>query len=276
MIGFDFEYYRPRSLQEAAGLFQRLKAAGKCPVYYAGGTELITFSRVDRIQMGAVIDIKAIPETFACGIRDRELVIGASVTLSDLFDHPVFPLLAVTGGRVADRTARNKITVGGNLLSHFIYKEAVLPFLLADSRMLLAGPRGLTTASIIERFDRELRLADGEWLVQMMTDQKYLSMPYFSVKKRKSDVIGYPLLTLAALKTEEGIRLAISGLCDFPFRSGAIENILNDRSLSQKERIKQAIHRIPAPVRDDWLGSREYRLFVLKNTLEDMFQALGG
>jgi xanthine dehydrogenase molybdenum-binding subunit len=276
MIGFDFDYYRATSIPMAIDLFQRLKARGKNPVYYSGGTELITLSRLDQVQMGAVIDIKGIPETFAYGFQGRDFVIGAAKTLSELFDQPAFPLLARTGGRVADRTARNKITIGGNLCSAFIYREGVLPFLLTESHLLIAGQQGLRKVSIIERFDRELRLADGEWLVQILTDRKYLTMPFFSVKKRKIDVVGYPLLTIAALKSDEGIHVAFSGLCDFPFRSKTIETIINDQRLSKQERIDQVIHRLPAPVRDDWLGSAEYRLFVLKNTLDDMFLALEG
>jgi xanthine dehydrogenase molybdenum-binding subunit len=103
-----------------------------------------------------------------------------------------------------------------------------------------------------------------------------LQLPFFSVKKRKLDLVDYPLLTLAALKIGDFIRVAFSGLTSYPFRSAEVEDILNDRDSPPEERIRRAIQKLPSPILDDWLGSADYRLFVLKNTLADMFAALEG
>jgi xanthine dehydrogenase molybdenum-binding subunit len=62
MIEFDFEYYRPSTIEEAVGLYHTLHTSGKMPIYYSGGTEIITLARSGQIMMGAVIDIKGISE----------------------------------------------------------------------------------------------------------------------------------------------------------------------------------------------------------------------
>jgi CO/xanthine dehydrogenase FAD-binding subunit len=276
MIEFDFEYYRPSTIEEAVRLYHALDSNGKNPIYYSGGTEVITMARLGQIEMGAVIDIKGISECRVYGYRGQDLVIGSSVTLTQLSEVPEFPLLGVTGSRVADHTARNKITIGGNICGEIMYREAVLPLLLAESRVVIAGINGVRTVPILNVFRQRLLLGRGEWLVQIITDYRILQFPFFSVKKRKLDLIDYPLLTLSALKSGDFIRVAFSGLTSYPFRSAEIEDILNDRNSPQEERIQRTIHKLPAPVLDDWLGSADYRLFVLKNTLADMFAALEG
>jgi len=49
MIPFDFEYYRPKKIKEAIQLFNRLKSSGREPIYYGGGTEIISMARVHNI-----------------------------------------------------------------------------------------------------------------------------------------------------------------------------------------------------------------------------------
>jgi CO/xanthine dehydrogenase FAD-binding subunit len=271
MIDFDFEYFKPKSIQEAVYLFDKLDQQGKSPVYYSGGTEILTFARLNYYQFGSVIDLKGIDARQAYGFQGDQLVIGACVTLNQLSEAPAFPLLAETASQVADHTTRNKITVGGNATGEIIYKEALLPFLLAESSLVIAGRQGIRTVLVTQLFDQTLQLNRGEILLQFLTDRARLHDPYFTVKKRKIDRIDYPLLTLAALKTEGQIRLALSGLLPYPIRYIPIEAILNNDSYDRETKIEQVITRLPGPVLNDWLGSSAYRVFVLKNTLEDMF-----
>jgi CO/xanthine dehydrogenase FAD-binding subunit len=77
--------------------------------------------------------------------------------------------LTEVASEVTDQTARNKITIGGNICGRIIYREAVLPFLLADGQVLLAGPGGFRTMPINQIFDQTLQLEQGELLVQRGT-----------------------------------------------------------------------------------------------------------
>lgn len=70
--------------------------------------------------------------------------------------------------------------------------------------------------------------------------------------------------------------MAFSGLCAFPFRATAMEFAINNNQMSVEERIENTVLRIPAPVLDDIRGSREYRLFVLRNILRDMLEHFEG
>jgi len=276
MIPFNFEYYKPPSIQKAVEMFQQLQRQGKNPMYFSGGTEMITFARMNAIQPRAVIDLKSIPECTIFEVQNDKLVIGACVPLSSISASQLFPLLGITAQGAADQTARNKITLGGNICGEIYYREAVLPLLLSDSRMVIAGPQGLKEMSIHHVFLQRMRLEKGEFLVQTITAREYLSMPFVHFKKRQIGNVGYPLVTVAALIKESRIRTAFSGVCAFPFRSIEIDQALNNSAVSLGEGIDQAVDKLPGAVLNNTEGSADYRKFVLKNTLAEAVKTLKG
>jgi CO/xanthine dehydrogenase FAD-binding subunit len=276
LISYDFEYYLPSSIKEAIQLFEALNGEGKEPIYFSGGTEIITLGRLNEVKTGAVIDIKQIPDCQVFLLQEEFLITGAAKTLTSIEEANLFPLLSKTVSEIADRTARNKITAGGNVCGQIFYREAVLPFLLTESLMVIAGNEGIRTVSINDIFNQRLLLEYGEFLVQIKTDQSYLHQPFVSIKRRRQWNTGYPLITVAALKAGGMIRIAISGLTTFPFRSKQMEGILNNSGLSLDERIHHAVETLMVPPLDDSEGSFQYRLFVLKNTLRDVFHQIEG
>ncbi|CRK81009.1 FAD binding domain-containing protein [Neobacillus massiliamazoniensis] len=276
MLPFDFEYFKPETLEKAVDLYHSLKQQGKQPMYILGGTELITLGRINLVYTDAVIDLKEIAECKAMEFRGDFLVLGSALTLTQIEEANPFPLLTKTSSEIADHTARGKITLGGNICAQIYYREAVLPFLLADSQIVIVGAEGIRVVPINEIFQEQLKLMPGEFLVQMATEKRFISAQHFAVKRRQQWDIGYPLITLAALKIEEKVRVAISGLCPFPFRSIEVEAALNVRDQSMGERIARAIQVLPDPILDDVEGSADYRLFVLQNLLIDCLTVLEG
>ena len=273
MLPFDFEYYRPETLNEAVELFQFLDQQGKQPMFFSGGTELITLGRINLAYTEAVIDIKDISECKMMQVSGDQVILGSTLSLTKIEEANLFPLLTKTASGVADHTARGKITLGGNICARIFYREAVLPFLLADSKVLLIGPNGKKIVPINEIFQGQLGLEKGEFLVQIATENRFIRAPFFSVKRRQQWDTGYPLITIAALKVNQQIRVGISGLCPFPFRSKEIEAALNNIGQSAEARVAGAIAVLPQPILDDVEGSAEYRLFVLRNLFFDLLVA---
>lgn len=276
MISFDFEYYKPTSIDEAIQLYKSLDDKGKNPRYFSGGTEIITLGRVNKLITGAVIDLKGIPDCLVLKKEEDKVTIGSSQTLTNIRETAFFPFLNKAIVEIADHTARNKITLGGNICANIIYRETILPLLLTESEVIIATSQGLKRCPLSEVFDEQLNLEQGEFVVQIITEVSETNLPFLSVKKRRQWDVGYPLLTTAALKKNETIKFAFSGLCSYPFRSIEMEDTLNNQQLSIESRIDKAIQLIPAPVLNDVHGSAAYRLFVLRNTLEDVFAALEG
>lgn len=270
MLSTNIEYYKPTTIKEALELFYFFKSKNKRPMYYAGGTEILTLGRLNLIDLEVIIDIKGIKECLTFEYNQDFLVTGGALSLSFIEENNLFPLLSKTSMGIADHTARNKITLCGNLCGQIFYREAVLPFLLCDSQVNIAGLNGIQTFPIEQIFNQTFRLEGGQLLVQLLTEMKYINLPFVSIKKRQQWETGYPLLTIASIKIDHQLRFAFSGLCPFPFRSKQMEGELNNSSFTLEERIHRALEFIPGDVLDDVEGSKEYRLFVLRNTLEEI------
>lgn len=276
MLPFDFDYYKPATLKEAVDLYQYLDQHGKQPMFFSGGTELITLGRIDLAYTEAVIDIKDIPECNVMQVSGEYLLLGSTLSLTKIEEANLFPLLTKTASQVADHTARGKISLGGNICARIFYREAVLPFLLSDSQVLIVGPEGKKMVPINEIFLEKLQLKKGEFLVQLATETRFIKAPFFSFKRRQQWDTGYPLITVAALKIGQEVRVAISGFCPFPFRSKELEASLNKRDLPAVSRIDEGVSKLPKPILDDVEGSAKYRLFVMRNLLMDVLAVLDG
>ncbi|HEY2422243.1 MAG TPA: FAD binding domain-containing protein [Neobacillus sp.] len=274
MLSFDFDYYKPATLREAIDIYQYESQLNKQPIFISGGTELITLGRLNIVYTNAVIDLKGIVEGKEMGFSGEYLALGSTLTLSQIEEANFFPLLTKTSSGIADHTARRKITLGGNICAQIFYREAVLPFLLADSQVVIFGSEGLRILPINEIFMEQLLLNKGEFLVQLATEKRFIEAPFYTVKRRQQWDTGYPLITVAALRIDNHVRVALSGLCPFPFRSKQVEAALNQRNFSKEGRVEQALSVLPTPILTDIEGSKEYRLFVLQNVLLDALDAL--
>jgi CO/xanthine dehydrogenase FAD-binding subunit len=274
MIPFDFEYYKPETIEEAVNLYNELNSKGKKPLYYGGGTEIISMARANNIHTEAVIDIKGVTECNIQELRDNKLIIGSSVTITQIAEANIFPLLGLTVQRIADHTIQDKITLGGNICGTIIYKEAMLPLLVSNSDVIIAGANGRKKVLLKDIFDKRIKLNNGEFIVNVIVDAKFISLPYLHVKRTKSGKIDYPLITLGAIKDNNRINIAFSGVCDYPFRSSLIEDYLNDASLSYNERVRKIICNMPVLILSDLAGSSDFRKFILQKMLVEVLEKL--
>lgn len=261
MISFDFEYYRPATVEDAADIFMDLHKHNKNPLYYGGGTEIITMARLNKINTGAVIDIKEIPECRDIKVNENKIIIGAAATLTEISEANIFPLLNKVLKNLADHTSRCKITIGGNICGKIPYREGVMPFMLCDSSLEIFGHDGFKTVNINSIFNETLKLHKGEFITRIITDKKYASMPYMAIKKTRSEKVDYPLISVAALKDGNKVKAAFSGVCNYPF----VLDKINSKSYESS---------FPDSVITDILGSAEYRSFVLKNVVKDIMNNL--
>lgn len=272
MISFPFTYCRPDSLKEAADIYQQLRMEGKSPVYYAGGSEIITMCRSGSIRPDAVIDIKNIPECTVLAMDGQTLMIGAACTLNQIKESKLFRLLGLACGRIADHTNQCRITLGGNLCGTIIYRETSLPLMLSDADLVLCGPEGKRTVPFHSVFQGCMRLNSGELAVQAHIPGWALQARHAHIKITANEKIDYPLVDVAAIWKGTALYTAFSGVCSHPFRSEQIEAVLNDRSLPCRVRADRAANLLPEPAYSDVEGSGEYRIFVLKNTLRKLLE----
>lgn len=274
MIPFDFIYCRPNTLKEAYQTYHQLRTERKHPVYYAGGSEIITMSRSGSIQPDAVIDIKAIPECNILETDDTFLHIGSVCTLNTIKESKTFPLLGLTCGRIADHTNQCRITLGGNLCGTIQYRETSLPLLLSDAKISIFGGEGLKTVPFETVFDGRMRLMNAECITQIHIPRPLTQVPYFHIKHTTNEKIDYPLVSMASLINDNAMRVAFSGVCSFPFRSIEMETVLNDASIPPEMRAKKAITMLPEAACSSVEGTGEYRLFVLETMMLSLLEGV--
>lgn len=274
MTSFDFAYYKPDTLNEAIECYHKLMSGNQSAMYYGGGTEIISMARAESIKFDAVIDLKNIPECNVLLSEGNDLIIGSTQTLTGIAESGCFPLLCETVSRIADHTIQGKITLGGNLGSTIIYREAALPLMITNSRVKIMTKGGLKELPFNQIFNGRLQLEQGDFLVQLLIDQNDISLPYNHVKKTKMDKIDYPLITLAGNKKEDKIQSAVSGIGNMPVLMSS--EVLNNTELSEEERISEIIRQIDSLIISDIQGSKEYRIFALRNILTQMYENFKG
>jgi 4-hydroxybenzoyl-CoA reductase subunit beta len=110
-----FRVLNPSTLDEVVAA----RAAHPDSKPLGGGTDLVVNIRRGIVAPPVLIDMNRVPELHAIKADATSLEIGASVTLTQLAEHPAviqhYPVLAQAAGLIAGPTHRNMGTVGGNL-----------------------------------------------------------------------------------------------------------------------------------------------------------------
>ena len=113
-----FEYYTPQSIAEAVKI---MAGAGPAGQFVAGGTDLYPNMKRRQQMPGTVISVMRLAELNQISGDGRTgLRIGASVTLTDVCEHPIinrdYPVVAKAARTISTPILRNMGTIGGNLL----------------------------------------------------------------------------------------------------------------------------------------------------------------
>ena len=273
MIAADIAYLRPETPEEAVDAWRRQESAR----YLAGGTEVTTAARrTAAYDLHACIDIKRIPETNVHEIRDDHLHLGAAVTLSDITDRDLFPLLSATCRGIADRTVRNRLTLGGNLAGMLPYREAALPLLIANATVQSITPGSDGTPPVRrerrlrEIFDRRLVLSPGELVLSFAVPVAAVKWPWHHRRKTRTGPVDYPLATTVLVRDNTKIRFAVAGAHPYPFRSDAVDALLSKNGTAGIPAVMAAI----GPLRGDSRATAEYRVNLLQNMIRVSLEAL--
>ena len=111
----EFKMLNPTTLDEVVAA----RAAHPDSKPLGGGTDLVVNIRRGIVAPPVLIDMNRVPELHAIKADATSLEIGASVTLTQLAEHPAvikhYPVLAQAAAHIAGPTHRNMGTVGGNL-----------------------------------------------------------------------------------------------------------------------------------------------------------------
>lgn len=272
MIAQNFAYCRPETLADLGEAFARFPGAETLPL--AGGTEILSMARVGSMLPKAVVDLKAIAETRQQTTEHARLHLGATLTLHELQANAAYPLLAQTAARIADHTSQCRITLGGNLCGTIAYREAALPLLLADADARVWSQGNVVQMPLAQAFQKRAQRGPNDVFLSFSLPVEATRWPFIHVKKTRGAKIQYPLATLCAVRTPQGARLALSGVCAYPFRDARLDAIFGDATQTPQTRACAILDTLPQPVMSDAFATAAYRAHVLRNMLEDAMRRL--
>lgn len=241
MITGEFDYYSPRTLQEAVAL---LDEHGDGAKILAGGQSLIPAMRFRLALPPVLIDINEIGDLGYVGESNGHLSIGAMTRESMLEESALvqekYPLLADAAAVIADPLVRNRATVGGNLAHADPANDHPAVMLAYDAQMVALGPNGTRAVAVDDFFTGlfETVLAHNEILTEIR-----IPIPgpdsggaYVKTERKVGD---YAVSAVAVQLTMQGdtcsrARIALTNVNPVPMRAKNAENALTGQEVTEE------------------------------------------
>ena len=143
MIPRSFEYFSPRTLDEAIALLQKLGPEAKL---LSGGQSLIPMMKLRMLSPPHIVDINRIPGLDYINESDGHLKIGALAREHQLESSEVvnknLPILVDTAKFIADPLVRSQATVCGNLAHGDPANDHPATMLALGATVVATGPKG--------------------------------------------------------------------------------------------------------------------------------------
>ena len=153
MIPRSFEYFSPRTLEEAVSLLQKHGPDAKL---LSGGQSLIPMMKLRLVSPEYIVDINRIPGLDYISESDGHLKIGALAREHELESSEViktsFPILADTAKVIADPLVRSQATVCGNLAHGDPANDHPATMLALGATVVATGPNGRREIGIEDFF----------------------------------------------------------------------------------------------------------------------------
>ncbi|QUH18444.1 FAD binding domain-containing protein [Alkaliphilus sp. B6464] len=264
-----FEYFKPKSLQEASELLLRYAGEGHI---LNGGTDVIVRMHEGLSAPKAIIDIKEINGLKEITYDEKEgLVIGACATMYEMEQNrnlvERYRVLAEASHTVGSCQVRNRATMVGNITNASPLADTATPLLAMDAIVKVFGPEGQREISIHDFFVwvRKTCLKEGE-IVTGVKLPAFGEKVFGSYQKHaRRDEVDLSTVCASVVKVDGSIRIALGSVAPTPIRARKAEAFLLGKELTEKviqEAAEIAVSET-TPI-GDIRASREYRQEIIK------------
>jgi CO/xanthine dehydrogenase FAD-binding subunit len=278
-------YLAPTRLQQALAA---LALPGGATIL-AGGTDLMPQSHAGRVKAAPLLlNIRRIEGLEGIWVEDGHLVLGALVTLADVYASALVaqhaPLLAEAADHFASAQIRNAATLGGNLANASPAGDMLPPLMALDAVVELArlGSGGVTEtrrvpiAQFCTGPGRTVREAcELIVAVRVPAARPGQVVRFHKAGTRPALDISPIAVAFSAQRNDAGalhsVRIALGAVGPTPLRARSAEALLEGRHLAA-ESIAAAAEAAAADARpiDDVRASAWYRRELVRNTTKRM------
>ncbi len=244
MIAQDFDYVRPKTLDEALSL-----VADGTSKLLAGGMSLIPLMKLRLAAPDRLVDVSRIPELNYIREGDGVIHVGATTTHYQVESSALLRsrcgLVAEAAAHIGDPQVRNRGTIGGSVAHADPAADYPAALFALEANVVLAGPSGARTVSfeefIIDTFTTALE--PGEMVREVVVPVEHAGAG-FTYQKMVQPASGYAVVGIAVRLRKSGgklanVRVGITGLGPKAFRARNVEQALEGTSGSASE-IQQA------------------------------------
>jgi carbon-monoxide dehydrogenase medium subunit len=217
----DFQYHRPASAADAAGL---IASKGEAKIV-AGGMTLIPTLKQRLAQPSDLVDLGGIAALKGVKAEGAGITIGAMTTHAEVARSAdvrnAIPALAALAGGIGDPQVRNRGTIGGSVANSdpaADYPAAVL----ALGATIRTNKREIKADDFFKGMF-ETALADGE----IITAIHFPKPDKAGYSKLPNPASRYAIVGVFVAKAGSGVRVAVTGAGPCAFRSKDLESALS-------------------------------------------------
>ena len=268
----DFEYFKPKTLNEALELISGLSDY----VILSGGTDLVCHLKEGVINPKNIVDIKEIAELKNVKITNDTLTFGSLVTFTEIIENnalvEAFPLLVEASMTVASGAVRNRATMVGNMCSAVPCLDSGAPLMVYEAEVLVKSLKGERTVAIHEWFKgpRKTALQTGEMVVglRMKNHSTKQGAVYVKLGRYTGEDLAQATVAVLQLPNLE-YRISFGSVAPVPVRAKKIEALLKGKTLDTKlvEEAKALVTQEISPI-TDIRATKEYRLHMCQVMME--------
>lgn len=274
-----FEYFSPRTLEEAFELLTKYGEEGKL---MAGGTDLLVGMKNMEVNPKYVIDLKRVPGLNRIDYDVSHLRIGALTTIHEIEVSPLikkdFGILTEAASVLGSFQIRNKGTIGGNLCHGSPSADLAPPLIVLDGEGRIIGKSGERIEKLENFFvgPGMTVLNSGEILteIQIPIPPPNTSGLYLKFSPRKAmdlAVVGVAIMITLnpsnSVCTE--VKIALGAVAPTPIRAKEAEKILRGRKI-EKDLVREVSNLAAEESKpiSDIRGSGWYRKEIIKVLVE--------
>ena len=270
----NFEYFEPKTVQEAVGLLVKYKRAAKL---LAGGTDLMLGMKEGFVQPRYLINLKTIKGLDKIAYSKKGgISIGSLTTWTAILSSRAilehYPILREAASLIGGYQIRNRGTIGGNICHASPSADSAPALMVYGAQCVVSGPRRERVIPIEEIFSgaQKTSLKPGEILTgfRIPTPDPKSKGCYLKFSPRKAmdlPIVGVGALVRTSNGTFEEVKIALGAVAPTPIRARKAERFLVGKPVSDRS-IRQAAEEAvneSKPI-TDLRASREYRLGLVR------------
>ena len=268
-----FEYYAPKTIDEACSLLAQYKEKAKV---IAGGTDLLVQMKRKERPPKYLINLRSIPDRDYITYDEKEgLRVGAQATIRSIETSSLvrerFDILAQAASHLGTLQVRNRATIAGNLCNAAPSAEMAPPLIALGARIKLQATGGERIVPV-----EDFITGPGQIILkpdELVTEIQVPALPphsggaYMRHSIRKA--LDLPLVGVGVVITIDrdvfaDVKIALGAVAPTPIRARRAEEILKENKpgdeLLEKAGLTASEEASP---RDSMRGSSEYKKKII-------------